>query len=524
MLQSPRNLLTSYAPRPPVSESDSGTSGWFDLDDWVGPRHPSKRPDIAKLEGILANSGDYSLERTQGPTGYWGLALDDGIRKYQKRNGLKIDGTLRPGGPTIEHMRENFAVLLDGHTPPTPDDIDAHHDIVGDNNPGTIAWQDPPATFANVANLPEVDQETDASNARLARGMAKSGDFRSYAQLFARTIQDSGLSGIAAVNDVIQKFDAINPGKGGLLASAVQNEVPEETLKAFGLARPEAPPKGVVQMAGKFDAPMKMLGNLLRRVPPLLMPQPNDTGKLPGRTPADNENTQTPPSGSTTPNLPTHSGGSIETPKVSDSIETFPADSGLTPEQTTLPPLNTGERQRIVGKFLDEFSVVYSTGNYIDNRGLPKTVKLNNVTAKACQKAIGESDFPELIKQLGGASEEGKKQKYMKEKTVKTPGKDRLPDYLMGTTDENDKIEHGVAINTVTVRADGSPIPREQAQIDDLIRSNVIRFVDWLAKAGDGEDPKDSFDAAYRKCKEGVKILEENIRADIASGKRAGKR
>ena len=243
MLPSPKNLLTSYMPRRPESGSDTG-GGWFDLDDWIGPQHPSGRSDVAKIEGILANSGDYSLERTQGPTGYWGLALDDGIRKYQKRNGLKIDGTLRPGGPTIEHMRANFSALLDGHTPPTPDDIDAHHEVVNDDNPGTIAWQDPPATFANVANLPEVDQETDASNARLARGMAKSGDFRSYAQLFARTIQDSGLSGVAAVNDAIQKFDAIHPGKGGLLASAVQSEVPEETLKAFGPRQAGSPAEG----------------------------------------------------------------------------------------------------------------------------------------------------------------------------------------------------------------------------------------------------------------------------------------
>ncbi|MBI3505878.1 MAG: peptidoglycan-binding protein, partial [Proteobacteria bacterium] len=120
-------MLTSYAPE--IDAVTMPAKGWFDLEDWVGPQHPSKRGDVAKLEGILANAGDYSLERTQGPTGYWGLALDDGIRKYQKRNGLKTDGILRPGGPTIEHMRENFGALLDGHEPPTPDDIDAHHEV-----------------------------------------------------------------------------------------------------------------------------------------------------------------------------------------------------------------------------------------------------------------------------------------------------------------------------------------------------------------------------------------------------------
>ncbi|MBI1245379.1 MAG: hypothetical protein GC202_10270, partial [Alphaproteobacteria bacterium] len=72
MFERQQNLLTDDFGSGQVPR----TGGWFDLGDWVGPGHPSNRADIAKLEGILANSGDYSLERTQGPTGYWGLALD----------------------------------------------------------------------------------------------------------------------------------------------------------------------------------------------------------------------------------------------------------------------------------------------------------------------------------------------------------------------------------------------------------------------------------------------------------------
>jgi len=141
MLPNSKNLL-DCEPR------TSQPNGWFDLDDWVGPDRPSRRADIAKIEGILANSGDYSLERAQGPTAYWGIALDDGIRAYQRRNGLAVDGVLRPGGPTIEHMRRALGGVLDGYDPPTPDEIDAHHNIVGADNSGTIEWRGTGATLA----------------------------------------------------------------------------------------------------------------------------------------------------------------------------------------------------------------------------------------------------------------------------------------------------------------------------------------------------------------------------------------
>ena len=514
--------------------------GWFDLDDWVGPGHPSTRADIAKIEGILANSGDYSLDRTQGPTGYWGLSLDDGIRKYQKRNGLKVDGALRPDGPTIEHMRKNFGALLDGHTPPTPDDIDAHHDIVGDDNPGLIAWRPPRASFANIADLPEIDQEADASNARMVRAMLRTGDVESYTPLMKAAIDQGGKRAFAEVVDLAKKLEEASPSHAGKFTGKLAELLTPEQIENYRIEVEPRQPPGTVQMAmmpgdqltngGRFTvdgsgggggrpgiaagaagaaaaiAAGKALEQMLKGPP--------------GFTPAEPEPKPTAGPAPEPVEKPKPLGGSMETPQASDSVETFPADSGQKPEQAPPPALDPDEREQIVGKFLDGLNVVFNEGAYVDNRGLPKTVKLNGVTAKACAKAMSESEFPELIKQLGGASEGGEERKYMEERRINTPGKDRLPDYLMGTVDGNGKVEHGAAINTVTTRADGSPIPREQAQLDDLIKSNVIRFVDWLAKVGDGKDPEDSFDEAYRKCKEGVKILEAHIRADIKSGKR----
>ncbi len=539
-----QNLLTDdFAPRerPSGVGVDGGAGGgWFDLEDWVGPDHPSRRTDIAKLEAILANSGDYSLERTQGPTGYWGLALDKGIRAYQKRNGLAVDGVLRPRGPTIRHMEDAFGALLGGYAPPTAEDIDRHHDTLDTGAPDVIAWRKPGVDFANVSGMPEIDQEADASNARMVRAMLRTGDVEGYAPLMKKAIDEGGKRAFAEVADLAKKLEEASPSAAGKFTGKLAALMTSEQKETYGIKEKPAQPDGTVHVAMMPDDQVMNGG---RHIVDGTGGGGGSAGiaagaagaaatiaagrfleeklrQLPGRAPADSGATSLPGPATEPIQTPNLLGGSIKVPKPEDSIETFPADSGPKPELAPPPALAPGERKKIVGKFVDELKVVFNEGSYIDNRGLPKTVELNNVVAKACEKAIGESEFPELIKQLGGASEGGKKKEYVPERRLNTPGKDRQSDYLMGTVDGNGKVEHGAAINTVTTRADGSPIQREQAQLDDLIKSNVIRFVDWLAKVGDG-NPQDSFDDAYRKCKEGVKALEDSIRADIASGKRA---
>ena len=412
MYQSPKNLLTDYMERP--ERRDPGADGWFDLEDWVGPQHPSGRGDVAKIEGILANSGDYSLERTQGPTGYWGLALDDGIRKYQKRNGLKVDGALRPGGPTIRHMEDSFGATLNGYAPPTPEDIDAHHDIVGDGNPGTIAWRRPDVSFKDIPDLPEIDQATDASNARLARAMCKTSDVTGYAKLFAQTIEDSGASGLAAVRDCIAKYEEAMPGKGGQLASAVVGFVPEKTQKELGIEAPKAPPPGtkvaITDVLG--DAGMALLGGLLAAGTAATgIKGAGDTKKiienfkLPGFTPADNENTQTPPSGPSAPNLPTHTGGPIPAPI--DPNNTGSPMPDVDPSSIHTPTESPEERRKKISELVGNYLEIRIFGGRRDYRGNDLGIDSTTMIAKVCAEEAEKSGFADLLVQKGGGNLKG---------------------------------------------------------------------------------------------------------------------
>lgn len=74
------------------------------LSDAVGPEEPNLRPDVVKVETFLDRTGHLDLARTDGPTGYYGSRVDKSIRDFQRDGGLKVDGLVNPGGPTLRSL------------------------------------------------------------------------------------------------------------------------------------------------------------------------------------------------------------------------------------------------------------------------------------------------------------------------------------------------------------------------------------------------------------------------------------
>ena len=79
----------------------------------VGPDAPNRRPDVAKVDTFLDRTGHLDLARTEGPTGYFGSRVDQGIRGFQKDNALKVDGLINPDGETLQRL----GALLSGREP-----------------------------------------------------------------------------------------------------------------------------------------------------------------------------------------------------------------------------------------------------------------------------------------------------------------------------------------------------------------------------------------------------------------------
>lgn len=73
----------------------------FQLHGTVAPSGgDNTRPDVAKIQTLLGKAGYVGI-RDGGPNGYPSDMLDGAIRRFQQDKGLKVDGVLKPGGPTI---------------------------------------------------------------------------------------------------------------------------------------------------------------------------------------------------------------------------------------------------------------------------------------------------------------------------------------------------------------------------------------------------------------------------------------
>lgn len=82
--------------------------GLFELTAGIGTNERNGRDDVAKIEQALSLTGDYDLARTEGPTGHFSDAKARAIMTFQRRNNLRVDGQIRPGGPTVRALRKQL--------------------------------------------------------------------------------------------------------------------------------------------------------------------------------------------------------------------------------------------------------------------------------------------------------------------------------------------------------------------------------------------------------------------------------
>ena len=87
----------------------------FRLRGSVGDGGDNRPEDVAKTQLLLNGLGYQDLRRTNGPTGNLTIALDDGIRRFQKDLGLRIDGRIQPIGETMSTIRTQVADFGSNH-------------------------------------------------------------------------------------------------------------------------------------------------------------------------------------------------------------------------------------------------------------------------------------------------------------------------------------------------------------------------------------------------------------------------
>ncbi len=239
-------------------------SDWFKLIADIGRNRANRRDDAIKVESLLANDGDPELRAGDGPSGRWGFGLDAAIRRFQKRNALKVDGWLRPSGPTIEALRERQQDSFAGFDVPTPDEIDAHHAAIAEGRAPLIAFASPRASFHPIPALPALRQADRGSNTSQLDWLdAHQIGLGEVPEQFARYV-GLGPQGIAQARDFVLQFQRRWPSERDALVDGILDRLDADGQAAFlGAPRPQGAPFGT-QMGGTRKAAPAFTDRLLR--------------------------------------------------------------------------------------------------------------------------------------------------------------------------------------------------------------------------------------------------------------------
>ncbi len=160
------------------------------------------------------------------------------IRSYQKRNDLKIDGWLRPGGPTITKMRDQFGASLGKYPAPSPREVDEHHDRLAQGEPGLLNGTYGAIKLAPIPGLPAPDEDMVGSNRSMAEYLQRHRSGLADApEMLAAYVRNQGLPGIVQARDFVNQWDQTKPGQGGDAIRAILSalgDTPDLQRQFFG--------------------------------------------------------------------------------------------------------------------------------------------------------------------------------------------------------------------------------------------------------------------------------------------------
>ncbi len=85
-----------------------GFSSMFSVGRTISQSADTDPSDVLKTKNALAQTGDYKVPDF-GITDIPDMGMIDGLKSFQKKNGLKVDGVMKPVGPTENKIGETLA-------------------------------------------------------------------------------------------------------------------------------------------------------------------------------------------------------------------------------------------------------------------------------------------------------------------------------------------------------------------------------------------------------------------------------
>ncbi len=229
-----RDPFGRLMPKPSADTEISNLGDLGALGQSVGVQGKNQRPDVAKAETMLGKAGALALKKTDGPTGYWGMRTEDATKRFQKQQGLKIDGQINPGGETIRKLTE--VTGLSGITPsqtaqaqPTATDLKATDVSVPTAKPAQARVE---SLFEKVKAL---TADNAASNQRTADGLKNRkgiGDIHRYMSDAINTVGDQGIVDVA---DIIKRVRSNDPAQADELQRQTAKGIAPENIALLAI-------------------------------------------------------------------------------------------------------------------------------------------------------------------------------------------------------------------------------------------------------------------------------------------------
>lgn len=80
----------------------------FKLSKTLGASYPAEEDDVLSMKSALTQLGEYS-PKPDGPSRWTDDEMFDGMKRFQRKSGLQVDGVARPGGPTATSIGSALA-------------------------------------------------------------------------------------------------------------------------------------------------------------------------------------------------------------------------------------------------------------------------------------------------------------------------------------------------------------------------------------------------------------------------------
>ncbi|CAA6604077.1 hypothetical protein MTBLM1_20199 [Rhodospirillaceae bacterium LM-1] len=202
--------------------------GWFSLSAPVGREAANRPRDVLRVETLLGQTGHYDINRFKGPLGLWGSLSDRAVKDFQQENDLKVDGLLKPDGPTILTLKSKVEDIFKSWDPPSPQEVTDHHDSLARGDGGRLTFGRPPLQMARAG---EVDAEISAANRRTQAYLSGYADNQGLDQAAAREIAAGDDLAIKRYRHLIERMAASDPKRAHAFAWGIVDHLPDDGLR-----------------------------------------------------------------------------------------------------------------------------------------------------------------------------------------------------------------------------------------------------------------------------------------------------